>query len=128
MGRPRRGPLELGTGSRSEQLTLERAFNILGQPELRACYDALLADPEVPAIFPYGGFGSLLASGERSRDGETFFAHRILAFSPEQKRRRFHLRPRQCDFYADRALCRDVRRKLEFWLDPALLHTQWDST
>jgi hypothetical protein len=22
----------------------------------------------------------------------------------------------------------DVRRKLELWLDPALLHTQWDST
>ena len=35
---------------------------------------------------------------------------------------------RQCDFYEDRALCRDVRRKLEFWLDPALLHTLWDPT
>jgi hypothetical protein len=30
------------------------------------------------------------------------------------------------DFYEDRALCRDVRRKLELWLDPALLHTLWD--
>jgi hypothetical protein len=107
---------------------LERAFNILGQPDLRACYDALLADPEAPAIFPYGGFGSLLVSGERSRDGQTFFAHRILAFSPERRHRRFHLPLRQCDFYDDRALCRDVRRKLEFWLDPALLHTLWDST
>src|SRR5215469_2983314 len=56
--------LELGTGSGSGLLTLERAFNILGQPELRARYDTLLADPETPAIFPYGGFGSLLASGE----------------------------------------------------------------
>jgi hypothetical protein len=107
---------------------MERAFNILGQPELRACYDALLADPESPAIFPYGAFGSLLVSGERSRDGETFFAQNILAFSPERRRRRFHLQLRQCDFYEDRALCRDVRRKLELWLDPALLHTQWDST
>jgi hypothetical protein len=51
-----------------------------------------------------------------------------LAFSPEQKRCRFHLPVHQCDFYADRALCRDVRRKLELWLDPALLHTLWDPT
>jgi len=115
-------------GSRSEQAALDRAFNILGRPELRACYDALLADPEAPAIFPYGGFGSLLVSGERSRDGQTFFAQRILAFSPERRHRRFHMSLHQCDFYEDRALCRDVRRKLEFWLDPALLHTLWDPT
>jgi hypothetical protein len=118
----------LELGSRGEQLVLERAFNILGQPELRACYDALLRDREAPAIFPYGGFGSLLVSGERSRDGQTFFADRILAFSPERRRRRFHLPLCQCDFYEDRAQCRDVRRKLEFWLDPALLHTLWDPT
>jgi len=113
-------------GGRGERLALERAFNILGQPELRACYDALLADPEAPAIFPYGGFGSLLVSGERFREGQTFFAHRILAFSPERRYRWFRVPARQCDFYADRALCRDVRRKLEFWLDPALLHMLWD--
>jgi hypothetical protein len=120
--------LELGTDSPREWLALERSFNILGQPELRACYDALLADPEAPAIFPYGGFGSLLVSGERSRDGQTFFADRILAFSPERSRRRFNMPLRQCDFYEDRAMCHDVRRKLEFWLDPALLHTLWDPT
>lgn len=120
--------LELVAGARGEQLALERAFNIVGQPELRTCYDALLADPEAPAIFPYGGFGLLVVTGERSRDGQTFFAHRILAFSPERRRRRFHLPLRQCDFYEDRALYRDVRRKLEFWLDPALLHTLWDPT
>ena len=111
-----------------ERVALERAFNIVGQPELRACYDALLADPEAPAIFPYGGFGSLLVAGEPSRDGETFFARRILAFSPDLRRRRFHVPLRRCDFYDDRALCRDVRRKLEFWLDPAALHTLWDRT
>ena len=46
--------LELRTASarHREQVALERAFNIVGQPELRACYDALLADPEAPAIFP----------------------------------------------------------------------------
>jgi len=52
---------------RSEYVLLERAFNILGDPGLRACYDALLKDPEAPALFPYGGLGSLLVSGERSR-------------------------------------------------------------
>ena len=111
-----------------ERVALERAFNIVGQPELRACYDALLTDPEAPTVFPYGGFGSLLVSGERSRDGETFFVRRILAFSPDLRRRRFHVRLRNCDFYDDRARCRDVRRKLEFWLDPAALHALWDRT
>jgi hypothetical protein len=122
--------LELKTSrsSRSQRTELERAFNIVGQPELRACYDALLADPEAPAIFPYGSFGSLLVAGEPSPDGQTFFARRILAFSPELQRRRFHVPLRRCDFYDDRALCRDARRKLEFWLDPAALHALWDRT
>ena len=113
---------------RVERVALERAFNILGQPELRACYDALLADPEAPAPFPYGGFGSLLVAGERSRDGRTFFAHRILAFLPEQRQRRFRAAMRHCDFYNDRALYRDVRRRLELWMDPAVLHMTWDAT
>src|SRR3974390_1417400 len=40
--------LELKTSgsSRSQRTQLERAFNIVGQPELRACYDMLLAEPE----------------------------------------------------------------------------------
>ena len=122
--------LELKTAGvpRSQRTQLERAFNIVGQPELRACYDALLADPEAPSVFPYGGFGSLLVAGEPSRDGKTFFARRILAFSPELRRRRFHVPLRRCDFYDDRALCRDVRRKLDFWIDPAALHMLWDRT
>ncbi|HKN24841.1 MAG TPA: hypothetical protein VJX72_08340 [Candidatus Acidoferrum sp.] len=122
--------LELRTaGARhGQRVALERAFNILGHPELRACYDALVADPEAPAIFPYGGFGSLLVAGEPSRDGQTFFARGILAFSPHLRRRRFHVPLRRCDFFDDRALCRDVRRKLESWLDPAVLHTPWDRT
>src|SRR5208283_3135273 len=47
--------LELRTAGvrHRERVALERAFNIVGQPELRACYDALLADPEAPALFPY---------------------------------------------------------------------------
>jgi hypothetical protein len=117
--------LELtSTGAaRGEQVAAERAFNILGQPELRACYDMLLTDPEAPAVFPYGGFGSIVVSGERSREGNIFFANRILVFLPEHRNRRFHLSLRNCDFYDDRALCRDVRRNLEFWIDPAVLHT-----
>jgi hypothetical protein len=45
--------LELtSTGAaRGEQVAAERAFNILGHPELRACYDMLLTDPEAPAVF-----------------------------------------------------------------------------
>src|ERR1017187_1804589 len=106
----------------------ERACNIVGQPDLRACYDALLADPDAPAVFPYGGFGSLFVAGEPSRDGATFFARRILAFSPDLRRRRFHVPLRRCDFFDDRALCRDLGRKLELWLDPAVLLTLWDRT
>jgi hypothetical protein len=51
--------LKAAGAPRRERVALERAFNIVGQPELRAVYDALLADPEAPAVFPYGGFGSL---------------------------------------------------------------------
>jgi hypothetical protein len=58
--------LELQTAgaARSQCLALERAFNIVGQPELRAYYDTMLADSEAPAIFPYGGFGT-----DRTVDG-----------------------------------------------------------
>jgi hypothetical protein len=120
--------LELKTigAARAEHVKLERAFNILGHPELRAHYDSLLASPGIPAAFPYGGVGSLLAAGDRSRSGDTFFARRLLAFVPAQTHRRFHLPLRNCEFYADKALCRDVRRKLQFWLDPALVHVSWD--
>jgi len=113
---------------RSEYVLLECAFNILGDPGLRACYDVLLKDPEAPAIFPYGGFGSLLVSGDRSRDEQTFFARRIIAFMPERHRRRFHAPVRKCEFYSDRALYRDIRRRLELWIDPAVLHQVWDPT
>lgn len=112
----------------SERVDLERAFNILAQPELRACYDALLTDSEGPAPFPYGGFGSLLVDGERSRDDQAFFANRILAFLPDRRRRQFHAPLRKCDFYDDRALYRDARRNLEFWIDHAALHMVWNSS
>jgi hypothetical protein len=123
----RRVELESAGAPRSELMALERAFNLLAQPELRACYDALLLDPDAAAVFPYGGVGSLLVSGERSRDGATFLARRILAFRPECRQRRFHLALRKCDFYQDRALCRDPARRLEFWIDPAVVPLVWDA-
>lgn len=123
----RRLEMETSGAPRARLIAVERAFNILAQPELRTCYDGLLADPEAPVIFPYGGFGSLLVNGERSRDGATFFARRLLAFLPECRQRRFHLPLRNCDFYEDRGLCRDLGRKLEFWIDPAVLHVVWDT-
>jgi hypothetical protein len=113
---------------KSECRTLERAFNILAQEELRACYDALLKDSLAPADFPYGGFGSILVAGERSRNGDAFFTKRILAFLPEQRRRHFRAPLRRCDFYNDRALYRDLGRKLEVGLDPCVLPLVWDAT
>src|SRR5215469_1803522 len=103
---------------KSAHAALERAYNILAQPELRACYDALLQDPDAPALFPYGGFGSLLVSGDRSRDGQTFFATRILAFRLEMRQRRFRAPLRKFDFHSKTAVYRDRRRKLEVLVRP----------
>lgn len=101
---------------------------VLGHPELRACYDALLTDPASPALFPYGGFGSLLVAGDRWRDGTTFYASRILAFLPKQNTRRVRVPLRKCTFYNDRAICRDARRKCEIIFDESALQLSWDST
>jgi len=107
---------------------LERAFNILAHPELRACYDALLTGPTSPALFPYGGFGSLLVAGDISRDGSTFYASRILAFMPEQKFKHFRAPLRKVTFYADHAILRNSRRKLEVFFDQTSLPLLWDSS
>lgn len=107
---------------------IERAFNILAEPELRACYDAMLKDPETPVLFPYGGFGSLLVEGEQSRDGKTFFARRILHFSPDLCERSFEAPFRSFHFYTDHALYRDTRRRLEVLVDQATLPILWDPT
>jgi len=107
---------------------LERAFNILARPELRACYDALLDDPGALTLFPYGGFGSLLAAGDISRDRSTFYASRILSFLPEQKFKHFRAPLRRITFYNDRAIYQDSRRKLEVLFDQASMPLLWDST
>src|SRR5712664_1184623 len=122
--------LELRTASRSfhDLATLERAFNIVGRPELRACYDALLTDAAAPALFPYGGFGCLLAAGELSRDGTTFYASRILSFLPQQKTQHIRAPLRRFSFYNDHAVYLDSRGKLEILVDQASLPISWDST
>ena len=107
---------------------LERAFNILANPELRACYDGLLNDPASPALFPHGGFGSLLVAGDISRDGSTFYASRILSFLPVQSFKLFRAPVRKLEFYNDHAIYRNSRRKLEVLFDQALLPLLWDST
>ena len=114
--------------SNRDSATLERAFNILAQPELRACYDSLLKDLSAPAVFPYGGFGSILVAGDRSRDGQTFFATQILHFQPELQERQFHAPLRNFDFYDDHAVYRDVRRKLEVTLDHSAMPIIWDAS
>ena len=107
---------------------LERAFNVLARPELCACYDALLNDPTSPALFPYGGFGSLLVAGDISRDGSIFYASRILSFLPGQKFKHFREPLRKVTFYANHAILRNSRRKLEVFFDQASLPLLWDSS
>jgi hypothetical protein len=110
-----------------ELATLERAFNILGRPDLRACYDALLADPAGPVLFPYGGFGCLLVARETSQDGTSFYGSRILAFLPQLKIQRIRVPLRRFAFYNDHAVYLDSRGKLEIPVDQASLPLSWDS-
>jgi hypothetical protein len=122
--------LELGTAHAptGDLRTANRAFNILARPELRACYDALLNDPASPALFPYGGFGSLLVAGDISPDRSTFYASRILSFLPDQKFKHFRAPLRNVAFYNNHAILRDARRKLEVLFDQASLPLLWDSS
>lgn len=118
--------LELA-GTTREPATAERAFNVLANPDLRRCYDALRVDEDAPPLFPYGGFGSILVAGNLADDA--FFGHRILAYRPEVRQRKLSLLLRQCEFLADRIVCRDPRRHVEATFDSSLLAgVQWDLT
>ena len=75
--------LVANNASKTAHSALTRAMNLLAVPELRACHDALLADPKTPALFPFGGFGLILVAGTPS-DGR-FFVRRILSFIPTVK-------------------------------------------
>ena len=126
--RIRRLELQKEGAPKSACRALERAYNILAQAELKACYDSLLRDPDSPALFSYGGFGLVLVSGDRSRDGQTFFATRLLAFRPEMCERRFRAPLRKFEFYNQTAVYRDARRKVEVIVDQCAMPVVWDQT
>jgi len=52
--------LKRENAERATHAAVERAFNILGHPDLRAGYDSWMRDPETPLAFPYGSLGSIL--------------------------------------------------------------------
>lgn len=122
--------LELQTNAapKDQLRAIERAFNLLAHPDLRSCYQALLLDPDAPALFPYGGFGALLAAGELSPDRETFFAKKILSFLPDRREWRFRAPLRRIEFYDGNAVYRDGQRKAEVILDQLSLPLAFDST
>ncbi|MBY0502704.1 MAG: hypothetical protein K2X03_02260 [Bryobacteraceae bacterium] len=120
--------LEGSSAPTQQKQPVERAFNLLAHPELRACYHALLLDADAPALFPYGGFGTILVAGELSRDRETFFARKMLSFLPERQDRRFRAPLRRVEFFEGNAVYRDSRRKVEIFLDPVVLPVSLGAT
>jgi len=107
----------------------ERAFNILANHDLRACYDSFLADDRAMLSFPYGGEGDILVAGDLSKDGSTFFAKAILSYKPTTSRRKLKIRLRSFEFLPNRLGFLDPRRKLEVWLDSGLLNgLRWDTS
>ena len=119
---------ESDSAAKPEIRSAERAFNLLAHPDLRSCYDALLQDPDAPAVFPYGGFGQCVVSGELSEDGTTFFVRRLLSYLPDQRQRQFRAPLRRIEYFDGCALYRDSRRKAEVHIDPSLLPLGWDPT
>ena len=126
--RMRRVELEAEGSDNSELRRAERAFNLLAHPELRSCYDALLINPEAPALFPYGGFGQCVVSGEVAEGGNTFFVRCILSYLPDRRQRAFRAPLRRIDYLDGRAVYRDSRRRAEVHIDPAILPLGWDPT
>ncbi len=119
---------ESDSAAKPEIRGAERAFNLLAHPDLRSCYDALLSDPNAPALFPYGGFGQCVVSGELAEDGNTFFVRRLLSYLPDQRQRQFRAPLRRIEYLDGCALYRDSRRKAEVYIDPSLLPLGWDPT
>lgn len=120
--------LQADAAPRDQLRSVERAFNLIAHPDLRSCYNALLLDPEAPALFPYGGFGAMLAAGELSPDRETFFARKILSFLPDSRQRRFRAPLRRVEFHDGYAVYSDSRRKAELILDTISLPLPFDPT
>ena len=126
--RVRRMEFRQARAQKSEVAVIERAYNMLADPQLRAVYETLLSNPETPTPFPYSGFGSVLVEGEQAKEGDVFFARRILAFLPELRRQTLTLPLRKVDLFGDYAVLRDRSRKLEILLDQQLLPLRWDQT
>lgn len=124
--RIRRMELKQAHASKADFAALDRAYNLLADPYLRAAYNELLMKPDAPVPLPYCGFGSLLVEG--ATEGDMFFARRILAFLPERRHRTFAFPLRRLDFFSDHAILRDSRRKLEVLIDHQLLPLKWDQT
>jgi hypothetical protein len=83
---------------------------------MRACHDALLADPKTPALFPFGGFGLILVAGTPA-DGR-FFVRRILSFIPTVRRRHLTIPLRKLNYLSDRASIAIIASAEDF--DPIL--------
>jgi hypothetical protein len=125
--RIRRMELMKENASKTELATIERAYNMLADPDLRAVYNELRNDPTTAVPFPYSGFGSLIVRGERDPGG-VFFANRILAFLPERRQRKVPVPLRKLDYFDDYAILRDRNRRLEVLIDHQLLPLRWDPT
>lgn len=112
----------------AELRALERGFNVLARPELRASYDKLRNDPQFAVSFPYGGFGSLIVAGRLTRDGQAFYARRILSFGPRCTHRELQILTRKLRFYEHQALYWNPHQQLEILFDHALLPLSWDAS
>src|ERR1017187_9636039 len=53
--RVRRMEFRQARAQKSEVAAIERAYNMLADPQLRAVYETLLSNPETPTPFPYSG-------------------------------------------------------------------------
>jgi curved DNA-binding protein CbpA len=126
--RLRRMELQKQNASKAELATIERAYNMLADPDIRGVYDALIKDSATPVPFPYSGFGSLLVQGEQSAESGVFFGNRILGFMPERRHRTIPVPLRNLDYFEDCAILRDHHRKLEVLIDNQLLPLRWDPT
>lgn len=111
----------------AELRALERSFNVLANPELRASYDMLRNDPEWAVSFPYGGLGSLIASGRLTRDGRAFYARRILSFRPRFRLGKLQIPARKLRFYEHHAVYWNPRQRVEILFDRASLPLSWDA-
>lgn len=111
-----------------ELRAVERSFNVLGSPGLRASYDKLRNDREFAAPFPYGGFGSLIVAGRLTRDGQAFYARRIVSFRPRCTHRELQILARKLRFYEHHAVYWNPHHQLEILFDRASLPLSWDTS